>query len=130
MLQIEHVRQLPLRNIAPQRHSTRHQTHQPRARSYRRERPRLGAIAIGLFLCLNGLAVYIWPRVSIVRLGYQMQSREQLLQNFSQERDQLRLEVASLKDPQRVYRVATEQLGMHVPRHEQVFIVTREGKVQ
>jgi len=85
---------------------------------------------MGLFLCLIGMAGYVWPHVSIVGLGYQMQSREQRLRILLQERDQLRLELASLKDPQRVYRVATEQLGMNVPRHEQVFIVTRERKVQ
>ncbi len=83
---------------------------------------------MGLLLCLMGLVVCMWPHVSIVRLGYQMQSSQQRLQNLLQERDQLRLEVASLKDPQRVYRIATEQLGMNVPRNEQVFIVTRERK--
>ena len=45
-----------------------------------------------------------------------------------QEQDQLRLELAALKDPQRVYDVATDQLGMLMPRQDQVFIVTRDLK--
>jgi cell division protein FtsL len=45
-----------------------------------------------------------------------------------QERDQLRFERAALRDPQRIYRVAIEQLGMSTPRHDQVVIVTQEPK--
>jgi cell division protein FtsL len=70
----------------------------------------------------------MWPRVQVVRLAYRLQTSEQRLQDLMQERDQLQAELASLKDPQRIYRVATEQLGMRSPRHEQRFILTREPK--
>jgi cell division protein FtsL len=81
-------------------------------------------------LCVFGLMLYMWPRVHSVRLGYQLQRSEQRLRDLLQERDQLRLDIASLKDPRRVYEVATEQLGMQLPKREQVFFLTREGKVQ
>jgi cell division protein FtsL len=55
-----------------------------------------------------------------------MQTSEQQLRELVQQRDQLRLEVASLKDPQRIYRIATEQLGMSTPRHDQVVIVSHD----
>ncbi|MGH8058199.1 MAG: cell division protein FtsL [Candidatus Entotheonellia bacterium] len=83
---------------------------------------------IGIFLCMLGLLVYMWPRVQIVRLGYGLQSAERRLKDLSRERDQLQLEIALLKNPQRVYGVATEQLGMAVPKPDQVFVLTREGK--
>jgi cell division protein FtsL len=57
-----------------------------------------------------------------------MQTAERHLKNLLQEQDQLRLELAALKDPQRIYRVATDQLGMSLPRQDQVFIVTRPLK--
>jgi cell division protein FtsL len=53
-----------------------------------------------------------------------MQASEQHLRELLQVHDQLRFELASLKDPQRIYRVATEQLGMSTPRRDQVVIVT------
>jgi cell division protein FtsL len=31
--------------------------------------------------------------------------------------------LAALKDPQRIFRIATDQLGMSTPRHDQVVIV-------
>jgi len=83
---------------------------------------------IGILLCLLGLLVCMWPRVQIVRLGYSLHSAEQRLKDLSRERDQLQLEIALLKNPQRVYGVATEQLGMAVPKPEQVFVLIREGK--
>jgi cell division protein FtsL len=70
----------------------------------------------------------MWPRVQVVRLAYRMQASEQHLRSLLQERDQLRFELATLQDPQRIYRVATEQLGMSTPRQDQVVFVAREPK--
>jgi cell division protein FtsL len=88
----------------------------------------LGPLLVGVFLCLAGVGVYIWPRVQVVRLAYRLQSSERQLKALTQEQDQLRLELAALKDPQRVYQVATDQLGMRMPRQDQVFIITRDLK--
>jgi cell division protein FtsL len=90
------------------------------------QRFRFGPLLVSLFLCLAGVAVYMWPRVQVVRLAYRMQTAEQHLTELLQERDRLRFELASLKDPQRIYRLATEQLGMSTPRHDQVVVVSHE----
>jgi cell division protein FtsL len=55
-----------------------------------------------------------------------MQTSEQQLRELLQSHDQLRFELASLKDPARISRIATEQLGMGVPRRDQVVIITPE----
>jgi cell division protein FtsL len=68
----------------------------------------------------------MWPRVQVVRLAYRMQTSEQHLRQMLQAHDQLRFELASLKDPERIYRIATEQLGMGMPRRDQVVIMTHE----
>jgi cell division protein FtsL len=68
----------------------------------------------------------MWPRVQVVRLAYRVQTSEQHLRELLQARDQLRFELASLKDPQRIYHLATEQLGLITPRRDQVVIVTHE----
>ena len=71
--------------------------------------------------------MYMWPRVQVVRLAYRMQTSEQHLRELMQAHDQLRFELASLKDPERIYRIATEQLGMGIPRRDQVVIITHES---
>jgi cell division protein FtsL len=91
---------------------------------------RLAPLVLSLMLALAGVGVYMWPRLQVVRLAYQLQTSEQRLKELLQERDQLQAELAALKDPQRIYRVATEQLGMSTPGHAQRFIVTRAPKGQ
>jgi cell division protein FtsL len=123
----------PVGQSSPSTHSPRHvspsdQTQQQRERSSSPHGFRLGPFLLASFLCLAGVGVYMWPRVQVVGLAYRMQTAEQRLRELAQERDQLRLELASLKDPQRIFRIATEQLGMSTPQQDQVVIVTREGK--
>jgi cell division protein FtsL len=125
MLRTSPVRQFPPPGIFPRRVNPSHQTDRHREPPPAPQRFRFGPLLMSLFLCLAGVGVYMWPRVQVVRLAYRMQTSEQHLRELLQERDQLRLELASLKDPQRIYRVATEQLGMSTPRHDQVVIVTR-----
>jgi cell division protein FtsL len=89
---------------------------------------RFGPLLVCLFLCLAGVAVYAWPRVQVVQLAYRLQTSEQHLRDVLQAHDQLRFEAASLRDPERIYRVATEQLGMGTPRRDQVVVVTQESQ--
>jgi cell division protein FtsL len=130
MLQTSRVRQLPPPDLLLGRPTVRRRIGPPQARTTAPSKLRLGPVVVSVCLCVFGLVLYMWPRVHSVRLGYQLQRSEQRLRDLLQERDQLRLDIASLKDPRRVYEVATEQLGMQLPRREQVFFLTREGKVQ
>ena len=120
--------QLPLPRISPRPLTTLRHTDHDREPLPPSRRFRLAPVLVSTFLCLAGVAVYMWPRLQVVRLAYRMQASEQRLNDLMQERDDLRRELASLKDPQRLYRVATEQLGMGVPRHDQVFVLTREPR--
>lgn len=126
MLRSISVRRSPSPRTSPRRTSPSPQTNMHGERASVPQRLRFGPLLVSLFLCLAGVAVYMWPRVQVVRLAYRMQTSEQHLRELVQERDQLRFELASLKDPQRIYRIATEQLGMSTPRHDQVVIVTHE----
>lgn len=126
MLRSGPVRQSTPSRISPRRISPPQQSNQRSADVALFHRYRLGPFLIGVLFCLVGLGVYMWPRVQVIRLAYRLQSSEQHLKTLIQEQDQLRLELAALKDPQRVYHVATDQLGMRLPRQDQVFIVTRD----
>jgi cell division protein FtsL len=128
MLRATPVRQSSSPGTSPRRRRPLHRAHRDGQRSILPQRFRFGPLLVSLFLCLAGVGVYMWPRVQVVRLAYRMQTSEQRLRELLQERDQLRFELASLRDPQRIYRVAIDQLGMSTPRHDQVVIVTQEPK--
>jgi cell division protein FtsL len=126
MLRTMSVRQSPPPRTSPRRISPIPQANQQDDRSSSLQRFRFGPLLVSVFLCLGGVAVYMWPRVQVVRLAYRMQTSEQQLRELSQAHDQLRMELASLQDPERIYRIATEQLGMSMPRWDQVVTVTPE----
>jgi cell division protein FtsL len=130
MLRTSDVGQVPLPRIPPRPLALPHQTPRDREPLPQSRRFRLAPVLVSIFLCLAGVAVYMWPRLQVVRLAYRMQASEQRLNDLMQEHDDLRRELASFKDPQRLYRVATEQLGMSIPRHDQVFVLIREPRAQ
>ena len=114
---------VPLHPLAEHRQPVDHGQRLPQSRRWR-----CAAVLLSILLCLAAVGIYMWPRLQVVRLAYRMQASEQRLNDLRQERDDLRRELASLKDPQRLYRVATEQLGMGLPRHDQVFFLSREPR--
>jgi len=128
MLRVSSVRQSLPPGIFHRRISPSQQTNQRSTRSVLSQWSRVVPLLLSVFLCLVGVGVYMWPRVQVVRLAYRLQTSEQHLKTLLQEQDQLRLELAALKDPRRIYHVATDQLGMSLPRQDQVFIVTRDLK--
>jgi len=128
MLRTSHVRQMLLPWTPPRRLTPSHPPHARQDISSPSATFRFTPLVLSVILCLAGVGVYMWPRVQVVRLAYQLQTSEQRLKELLQEHDQLQLELASLKDPQRIYHVATEQLGMSIPGHAQRFILTRAPK--
>ena len=125
------LRTMTVRQSPPPRPLLRRSNPAPRRtsqgeRSSSLQRFHFGPFLVSLCLCLAGIAVYMWPRVQVVRLAYRVQTSEQRLTELLQVRDQLRFELASLKDPRRIHHLATEHLGMNTPRQDQVVIVTHE----
>jgi cell division protein FtsL len=126
MLRTIAVRQSPPPRTSLRRFSVALRANLQGQRSSSLQRFQFGPLLVSLFFCLAGVVVYMWPRVQVVRLAYRMQTSEQHLRQMLQAHDQLRFELASLKDPERIYRIATEQLGMGMPRRDQVVIMTHE----
>ena len=72
-------------------------------------------------LCL--VFVFVWERVDIVRVGYQVERLKLEKVMLERERDQLRVKVSTLGAPDRIAKVATERLGMTPPKNGQVIMV-------
>jgi len=72
-------------------------------------------------LCL--VFVFVWERVDIVRVGYQVERLKVEKVRLERERDQLRVKFSTLSAPDRIAKVATERLGMTPPQNGQVIVV-------
>ena len=67
--------------------------------------------------------VFVWERVDVVRLGYQIERLKTQKILLERERDQLQVKFSALMAPERIAKVATEKLGLVPPQQGQVLMV-------
>ncbi len=82
-------------------------------------------IAVGAVMAL--LLLYVWERVDLVQVGYRIQQLKAERNALVREQDELRVRISRLTSPERLARVATEQLGMIRPIPGQVILVSLEA---
>lgn len=73
--------------------------------------------------------VFVWERVDVVRVGYQIERLKSQKVLLERERDQLQVKFSSLTAPERIAKVATEKLGLVPPQQGQVLMVHQAGDV-
>jgi cell division protein FtsL len=71
--------------------------------------------------------VFVWERVDVVRLGYQIERLKTQKILLERERDQLQVKFSALTAPERIAKVATEKLGLVPPQQGQVLMVHQPG---
>lgn len=81
--------------------------------------PVLGFIALLLMVSL----FFVWSRVQVTGLEYEISQLESRLRDLRQETSNLRLEAASLSSPERIERVAKKELHLRLPTADQVITV-------
>jgi len=76
-----------------------------------------------LLVLIMGSLFYVWSRIQVIQLGYEISSTMKAGRGLAEENKKLRLEIATLKSYARIERFATEELGMFKPRMDQVIII-------
>jgi cell division protein FtsL len=72
--------------------------------------------------------VFVWERVDVVRVGYQIERLKTQKVLLERERDQLQVKYSTLTAPERIAKVATEKLGLVPPQQGQVLMVHLPGE--
>ncbi|OIQ12458.1 cell division protein FtsL [Neomoorella thermoacetica] len=83
----------------------------------------LGLVLMGVVI---GLSLTFLTMQVLIK-GYKIDSLKRELSTLQRENEQLQLEVARLKAPERVARVATTKLGMVEPKTEQIYYVPEQA---
>ncbi|APG25355.1 MAG: cell division protein FtsL [Syntrophotalea acetylenica] len=83
----------------------------------------VGQFMVFLIALVAAGVFYIWSCSQFIELGYAISSYESQLLDLQREENCLRLEVATLKNPAHLERVATTRLNLHYPEPRQVIIV-------
>ncbi len=71
--------------------------------------------------------LFVWERVDLVRLGYQVQQLEKQYQQLKRERNELEVTRSALTSPEYIARVAIEKLHMVHPEPGQLVMVTLDS---
>lgn len=70
---------------------------------------------------------YLWTRLMVVNMGYEISGLNKERRGLVEENKRLKLEVLTLKSPQRIEEIARRELGLTYPGGEQIVKVESEG---
>jgi len=81
-----------------------------------------------LILCIMAVLIagslfYVWTRVLVINLGYELSDAMERHWKLVQLNRKLHIEVALLKSPARIERIAQEELEMQKPHPEQIILM-------
>jgi len=69
------------------------------------------------------LLIYTWSRVQCIKAGYEISNENNKNRNLINLQNNLKVELASLKSPERLAKIAKNQLGLKTPTPEQMIII-------
>ncbi len=78
----------------------------------------LWLVLMGFFI--GELLFYTWCRVQCVQVQYEISKATRKQQRLLALQDNLKIELANLKSPQRIATIAREQLGLMTPTSKQM----------
>lgn len=81
-----------------------------------------GVLSI-IAIIISVLLFYTWSRVQAVRIGYEIFNANSEMRKLDQENKELILEIASLKSPKKIEKIAREELRLIPPKDEQIIIL-------
>ncbi|RPH52908.1 MAG: hypothetical protein EHM85_00840 [Desulfobacteraceae bacterium] len=91
---------------------------------YKKPEPKFtGLWAIIMILIISELFIYTWCRIQCVKTGYEISEEMDKNLKLITLQKNLKIEIARLKSPQRISRIATRQLGLIMPKPEQVITI-------
>lgn len=82
-----------------------------------------GLWAIIMVLFISELFIYTWCRIQCVKTGYEISKETDKNLKLITLQKNLKIEIARLKSPRRIAKIATQQLGLVMPKPGQVIII-------
>ena len=76
-----------------------------------------------LAIFISELLLYAWCRVQCIGVGYDILNTSRYHQELVSLQNNLKVELASLKSPDRIATIAKKQLGLAMPKPEQMIII-------
>ncbi len=84
---------------------------------------RLFLLALLMLFLIGGSLFYVWSRIQVIRLGYEISSALKEEKVLTETNKRLRLEIATLKSYARIEKFAAGELRMAKPKPKQVVVI-------
>ncbi|MHB8173763.1 MAG: cell division protein FtsL [Nitrospirota bacterium] len=85
---------------------------------------RLGIFSI-VFVIAAFSMVYVWQRVQVIKVGYQIEALKKEKAGLLRENKDLQIESSTLTSPDRIESIADTDIGMRVPASGQIVLVEK-----
>jgi len=97
----------------------------PRAAMEAREHAamRVPTLILALLVLVAVALVYVWSHLHNTQLKYRIAEEMTVRENLLEENRRLKVEIATLKSPQRIESIAREKLKLQYPEREQVVLI-------
>ena len=83
----------------------------------------MAACLIFMALFISELLLYTWCRVQNTQVRYEISELTTDQERLVMMQDNLKIELARLKSPQRITKIAKQQLGLILPTNKQLILV-------
>ncbi|MGD9105485.1 MAG: cell division protein FtsL [Desulfobacterales bacterium] len=80
-------------------------------------------LIIFMTIFLAELLFFTWCRVQSIGTGYEISRETQRHQDLINFQNKLKVELARLKSPERIAKIAKNQLGLITPTQEQMIVI-------
>ncbi|MCC6746669.1 MAG: cell division protein FtsL [Deltaproteobacteria bacterium] len=87
----------------------------------------LGLMAVLLVVGTGASVAQVWTNLRAIELGYKISEATRRHGQLVETNRRLRIEIAVLKDPARIARLAGEELGLRPPEPEQIRRLRKPG---
>jgi cell division protein FtsL len=97
----------------------------PRAAADTRETTglRVSTFILSLLVLVAVSLVYVWSHLHNTQLKYRIAEEMTVRDNLIEENRRLKVEIATLKSPQRIESIARDKLKLQYPEREQVVLI-------
>jgi cell division protein FtsL len=82
-----------------------------------------GIWIIFMVVFIAELFLYTWCRVNYIDVGYEISKETKKQHELIALQNNLKIELASLKSPERIAKIAKDQLGLKTPTKSQTIVI-------
>ena len=84
---------------------------------------KFSSLIVAFLLLMGAALIYVWSHICFTELKYLIAKELSVQEKLIEENRKLKVEIATLKSPQRIEAISRDQLGMQFPEREQVIFL-------